>query len=395
MSSNKAKVPAGKFYAFDYVEFWVGNALQARDYYLSKFGFKPFAYKGLETGSKEIVTHVVKQNDVVLAFTSSLLPTCKSTISKRIGNHVAEHGDGVVDIAFRVNDCKAIYQAAIQNGAKSITEPTETTNEHGTIIIASVQTYGETIHTFVERTNYSATEFLPGYKTYSEEQALELNPFQEFTPCPELLRIDHIVGNQDWNGMEPVCQWYEEKLGWHRFWSVDDSVIHTEYSALKSVVMTDGDEYIKCPINEPAKGKKMSQIEEFVNFYGGAGAQHIALNTNDIIFTINQLKKRGVQFLNTPDSYYDNLRKRLSHASIKVKEDIDLIQKLKILVDFDENGYLLQIFTKPVEDRPTLFYEIIQRNNHQGFGAGNFKALFESIENEQALRGTLIDTSDK
>ncbi|KAF0975200.1 hypothetical protein FDP41_005953 [Naegleria fowleri] len=385
-----AQVPAGRFLSFDYVEFWVGNALQARDYYISRFGFRPYAYRGLETGSKEIVTHVVRQNDAILAFSSPLLPASKSALAREMTAHQAEHGDGVRDIAFTVDNAEAIYKAAVENGAISVREPqTLTDPELGSVKIASVKTYGDTIHTFVERSNFKG-KFLPGFKVIEQDGD---DPFQSFTPEVGLLNIDHIVGNQGWNEMVNICEWYEQKLGFHRFWSVDDSVIHTEYSALKSIVMTDKEENIKMPINEPAKGKKMSQIEEFVNFYGGAGAQHIALRTNDIIHAVTQMRARGVSFLPTPDSYYDNLRKRLAHAPITVKEDIDVLQKLKILVDFDDKGYLLQIFTKPVEDRPTLFYEIIQRQNNSGFGAGNFKALFESIEHEQERRGTLVDTN--
>lgn len=386
---QSAQVPAGKFFAFDYVEFWVGNAIQARDYYMSRFGFKPYAYRGLETGSRDVVTHVVRQNNAIMAFSSPLQPASKSAISREMSDHMAQHGDGVKDIAFTVDNVEAIYKAAVENGAVSVKEPTVLSDELGSVKIASVRTYGETIHTFVERSEYKG-KFLPGYKVVEDDIC---DPLANITAPLGLLHIDHIVGNQGWNEMVNVCEWYEQKLGFHRFWSVDDSIMHTEYSALKSIVMTDADEAVKMPINEPAKGKKMSQIEEFVNFYGGPGAQHIALRTDDIIHTITQMKARGVNFLPTPDSYYDNLRKRLAHAPITVKEDIDVLQKLKVLVDFDDKGYLLQIFTKPVEDRPTLFYEIIQRANNDGFGFGNFKALFESIEQEQERRGTLVETN--
>ena len=337
-----------------------------------------------------MVTHVIRQNNTILAFSSPLLPASKSAIAKEMTAHHAEHGDGVKDIAFTVDNAEAIYKAAVENGAISVREPTVLTDELGSVKIASVRTYGETIHTFVERAEYKG-KFLPGFRII-EESIVE--PFENFTPSLGLLYVDHIVGNQGWGEMTPVCDWYEQKLGFHKFWSVDDSVMHTEFSALSSTVMADSEENVKMPINEPAKGKKMSQIEEFVNFYGGAGAQHIALRTEDIIHTVTQMRARGVAFLPTPDSYYDNLRKRLAHAPITVKEDIDVLQKLKILVDFDDKGYLLQIFTKPVEDRPTLFYEIIQRANNSGFGAGNFKALFESIEQEQERRGTLVETCD-
>jgi 4-hydroxyphenylpyruvate dioxygenase len=296
------------------------------------------------------------------------------------------HGDGVKDVAFRVDNVDAIYNAAVTNGAISIQEPTDLKDEDGVVRVAAVQTYGDTIHTFVDRSNYNGP-FLPNYRLNNAE-----DPLSKITADVELRLIDHIVGNQDWDGMKPACEWYEEKLGFHRFWSVDDKQIHTEFSALKSIVMTDKDENIKMPINEPAKGKKKSQIEEYVDFYGGAGVQHIALKTEDIIKSVSYLRERGVEFLSVPSTYYDILRKRLETSDIKVTEDIDTIQKLHILVDFDENGYLLQIFTKPVEDRPTLFLEIIQRHNNSGFGVGNFKALFKAIEDEQALRGNLTET---
>jgi 4-hydroxyphenylpyruvate dioxygenase len=374
--------PAGKFLAFDHIHFWVGNAKQAADWYIARFGFEPLAYRGLETGSKDIVTHVIKQDKIIFAFSSALKPG-----NKEMGAHQEAHGDGVKDVAFRVDDATAIFNAAVANGATPVQKPTEIKCEKdGSIVLASVQTYGDTIHTFVQRNNYTGI-FLPGFAAVNKNE-----PLTKITPPVGLSFIDHIVGNQSWNEMEPVADWYKEKLGFHRFWSVDDKQIHTDYSALKSIVMTDADENIKMPINEPAKGKKKSQIEEYVEFYGGAGVQHIALHTTDILTAVSRLKERGVEFLNTPASYYDHLRKRLETSPIQVKEDLDTIQKLSILVDFDEKGYLLQIFTKPVEDRPTLFVEIIQRHNNSGFGVGNFKALFQAIEAEQAKRGTLTDT---
>lgn len=373
-------VPATKFEAFDHLHFWVGNAKQAATFYIARFGFKPFAYKGLETGSRDIVTHVIKQNNIVFAFSSPLQPG-----NSEMGAHQEKHGDGVKDVAFAVEDAEAAYNAAVANGAKSV-RPVEKVecDKDGTIVLASVQTYGDTIHTFVQRSAYKGA-FLPGFIDISDR----VDPLSYDA---DLLYVDHIVGNQDWDGMVPACEWYEEKLGFHRFWSVDDKQIHTEYSALKSIVMADESEKIKMPINEPAKGKKTSQIEEYVNFYGGAGVQHIALKTENILDTVQKMKDHGVEFLTVPQSYYDQLRKRLENSDIKVAEDLDAIQKLHILVDFDEKGYLLQIFTKPVEDRPTLFFEVIQRRNNDGFGAGNFRALFMALEIEQEKRGNLTNS---
>lgn len=376
---SKATVPATKFEAFDHIHFWVGNAKQAATFYIARYGFKPYAYKGLETGSKDIVTHVVRQNNIVFALSSALQPG-----NKEMGAHHEKHGDGVRDVAFAVEDAEAAYNAAVTNGAISIRAPERFKSEQdGEIVLASVQTYGDTVHTFVERRNYKG-HFLPGFMDVSHKA-------DPLAYDVDLLYVDHIVGNQDWDGMQSACEWYEEKLGFHRFWSVDDKQIHTEYSALRSVVMADESEKVKMPINEPAKGKKVSQVEEFVNFYGGSGVQHIALRTENILETVQKMQDRGVEFLTIPNTYYDQLKKRLAGASIEVKEDLEIIQKLCILVDFDEKGYLLQIFTKPVEDRPTLFFEVIQRRNNDGFGAGNFRALFKAIEDEQERRGTLVD----
>jgi len=276
-----------------------------------------------------------------------------------------------------------MYAEAVRRGAKSVHEPQELKDADGVVITATVQTYGDTTHTFVERKNYNGL-FMPGYQKITTR-----DPFLDLTPSTGLQFVDHIVGNQPDKQMTPVAEWYEKVLQWHRFWSVDDSQIHTEYSALRSIVVTDYEERVKMPINEPAAGKRKSQIQEYVDYYMGAGVQHIALNTSDIIHSVSCLKKRGVQFLSVPPTYYDHLRSKLAHASIKVTEDLQTLQDLSILIDYDEKGYLLQIFTKPVEDRPTLFYEIIQRHNHQGFGVGNFKSLFEAIEAEQARRGNL------
>jgi len=364
--------------AFDHVKFWVGNAKQAADWYVARFGFEPIAYKGLETGSRDYAHHVVRQNDIVFEFISPYNPN-----DEEFSKDLALHGDGVKDICFRVSDCRLAYDLAVKAGAVSVSEPKEYSDENGTVIMATIRTYGTTNHTLLERKDYKGV-FLPGYRPVTVK-----DPLSTFTPPVGLNFIDHIVGNQPDGQMVPVVEWYEKVLKFHRFWSVDDKLMHTEYSALRSIVVTDYDEVVKLPINEPAPGKKKSQIQEFVEYYGGAGAQHIALNTNDIINAITQLRARGVKFLTVPKTYYTALREKLKSAPIQVKESLDTIEELDILVDYDDKGYLLQIFTEPVEDRPTLFYEIIQRNNHQGFGAGNFKALFEAIERAQAERGNL------
>jgi len=368
----------GRFYGFDHVKFLVGNALQAADWYIARFGFKRIGYSGLETGSREIVQHVIKQDRIIFVFASPLNPD-----NQELGQQLMKHGDGVKDVAFTVDDCRGIYQKAVSRGAKSVKEPCESSDVHGTVVISSVQTYGDTIHTFVERKNYKGF-FLPGFAPINEE-----DPFERLSEPVGLNFVDHVVGNQPLDIMEPVSQWYETHLDFHRFWSVDDSIIHTEYSSLKSIVVTDFDEVVKMPINEPALGRKKSQIQEYVDYYGGSGVQHIALNTSDIITAVTNLRKRGAKFLTIPSSYYKNLRQRLVSSPIKVSEDLDVLEKLHILVDFDDQGYLLQLFTKPVEDRPTLFLEVIQRHNNQGFGAGNFKSLFEAIERDQAERGNL------
>ncbi|CAI2372153.1 unnamed protein product [Moneuplotes crassus] len=368
----------GKFLAFDHLRFWVGNAKQAASFYTSRFGFEEVAYQGLETGERDFCTHVIRNGDIVLAFTTAIQPG-----NSEFYGELETHGDGVKDVAFTVDDARSMHEKAVSRGAKSVREPEELKDENGSVIIASIQTYGDTIHTLVERKDYTGP-FLPGYK-----ESTTKDPVNEFIETPKFERIDHVVGNQPDLEMEPTAEWYEKMLDFHRYWSVDDSMIHTEYSSLRSIVMCDFDEIIKMPINEPAPGKRKSQIQEYVDFYGGPGVQHIAMKTDDIIDTIENMRKRGVEFLTIPDTYYENLRKALAEAPIEVKEDLDVLQKNKILIDYDDKGYLLQIFTKPVEDRPTLFFEVIQRNNHNGFGAGNFKSLFESIELEQERRGNL------
>ena len=358
----------------DYVEFYVGNAKQAAHFYKTAFGFQSHAYKGLETGSKESVSYVLKQDKIRLVLTTPL--TSKSPINE----HITKHGDGVKVIALWVEDARKAYKETVSRGAKSYMNPTVEKDEFGEVVRSGIYTYGETVHLFVERKNYNGV-FLPGFQKWESDY----NP-----PASGLKFIDHMVGNVGWNQMNVWVEWYEKVMGFENFLSFDDKQIHTEYSALMSKVMSNGNGRIKFPINEPAEGKKRSQIEEYLDFYEGAGVQHIAVATDDIIKTVSQLRANGVEFLSTPpEAYYKAVPGRLETFSHELKEDIEKLKALGIMIDADEEGYLLQIFTKPVEDRPTLFFEIIQRMGAKGFGAGNFKALFESIEREQAKRGTL------
>ena len=358
----------------DYVEFYVGNAKQSAHYYKTAFGFQSCAYKGLETGSKDTVSYVLKQDKIRIVLTSAL--NSKSPINE----HVTKHGDGVKIIALWVDDARKSFEETTKRGAKVFLEPTVEKDEHGEIVKAGIYTYGETIHMFIERKNYNGI-FLPGYKEWKTD----------YNPQPSGLKyIDHMVGNVDWDRMDVMVKWYEDVMGFVNFLSFDDKQIHTEYSALMSKVMSNGNGRIKFPINEPAKAAKRSQIEEYLDFYEGEGVQHIAMATDDILSTIGYLKEKGVEFLPAPpQAYYDEIPERLGSHMDMMHEDIKELQKLSILVDADEEGYLLQIFTKPIQDRPTFFFEIIQRMGAKGFGAGNFKALFESIEREQAKRGTL------
>jgi len=375
----------GKFNGFDHIQFYVSNAKQAASYYCARFGFSPCAYAGLETGSRTVSTHVIKQNDIILAFSSVLNP---GDLDHAINQRILRAGDLAADIAFNVEDCKAIYDKAVNRGAKSILAPTEDTDSNGTVIRATIQTgFAPTHHTLIQRVNYSGP-FLPGFQA-----ATWRDPLAELLPSCGALFIDHVVTNVEDRKMVEAADWYERVLDFHRFWCVDDKQVHTEYSALRSTVMTDFDRKIKLPINEPAEGKKKSQIQEYVEYHGGPGVQHIALRTDDVISTVRNLKRRGIDFLPVPSSYYADLRKRLRRSPVEVKEDLDVLEELCILVDFDDQGYLLQLFTRPTQDRPTLFYEFIQRANHEGFGAGNFKALFTSIEGDQARRGNLSNTT--
>lgn len=358
----------------DYVEFYVGNAKQAAHYYKTAFGFQSMAYSGLETGVRDKVSYVLKQDKIRLVLTTALVSGSPT------GEHVKKHGDGVKVIALWVEDARKAFEETTKRGAKPFMQPTVEKDEHGEVVRSGIHTYGDTVHIFVERKNYKGS-FLPGFVEWKSD----------YNPSSVGLKyIDHMVGNVGWGEMNTWVKWYEDVMGFVNFLSFDDKQIHTEYSALMSKVMSNGNGRIKFPINEPAKAKKKSQIEEYIEFYEGPGAQHIAVATDNIIHTVKELRARGVEFLPPPpQAYYDEIPARLGKHMEMMKEDIKELQKLSILVDADEEGYLLQIFTKPVEDRPTLFYEIIQRMGARGFGAGNFKALFESIEREQALRGTL------
>jgi len=373
------KPPRGKFLRFHHLTFWVGNAKQAAAFYCDKMGFEHFAYKGLETGSREMVSQVIRQDKILFAFESALNPG-----NEEFGEHLMKHGDGVKDIAFQVEDCDFLFKTAKERGAVVVKEPWVEQDSHGKVKYAVIQTYGDTTHTLIEYLGPYKGLFLPGYR-----EPLFKDPLLPTLPTGHLSFIDHIVGNQPDDEMVPASDWYQKCLMFHRFWSIDDKQMHTQYSALRSIVVTNYEETIKMPINEPAPGKKKSQIQEYVDYNGGPGVQHIALNTSNIIQAIVNLRARGMEFLAAPDTYYDSLREKLKTAKIKVKEDLDRLQELKILVDFDDKGYLLQIFTKPVQDRPTLFLEVIQRHNHFGFGAGNFKSLFEAIEKDQDARGNL------
>lgn len=358
----------------DYVELYVGNAKQAAHFYKTAFGFQSLAYAGLETGVRDYASYVLKQDKIRLVLTTPL------TADSPINDHLKKHGDGVKVAALWVEDARSAYEETVKRGAKPFMEPRVESDEFGEVVRSGIYTYGETVHIFVERKNYNGI-FLPGYKKWESEYQPEPVGFKY---------IDHMVGNVGWGEMNTWVKWYEDVMGFVNFLSFDDKQINTEYSALMSKVMSNGNGRIKFPINEPAEGMKKSQIEEYLDFYGGPGIQHIAIATDDIIRTVSLLKARGVEFLSAPPhAYYEAVPERLGNHMKMMKEDLHVLESLAIMVDADEEGYLLQIFTKPVQDRPTLFFEIIQRMGAKGFGAGNFKALFESIEREQALRGTL------
>lgn len=386
------------FHGYDHITWYVGNAKQAASYYTTRLGFYTIAYRGLETGSRYIASHVVANGNVRFVLTSPIKAyTCLADdepisvedriLLKEIHEHLEKHGDAVKDVAFEVDNVDAVYSKAVRQGAVSVRQPQKMYDNDGYVTTAMIRTYGDTTHTLISRTHYSGP-FLPGYKPIA---AAKIDPLQRLLPVIPLEAIDHCVGNQDWGAMEAACEYYERCLSFHRFWSVDDNEISTEFSALSSIVMASPDETIKMPINEPAPGIRKSQIEEYVDFYGGAGVQHIALRTNDIVTAVANLRARGVEFISVPDTYYETMRYRLKTSSRKweLQEDFAALQRLNILIDFDEGGYLLQLFTKPLMDRPTVFLEIIQRNSFDGFGAGNFKSLFEAIEREQDERGNL------
>jgi len=354
----------------DYVEFYVGNAKQAAHYYMCAFGFQPIAYAGPETGVKDRASYAVRQNKLTFVLTTPLRP------DNEMADHVYKHGDGVKVLALKVDDATDAWHQTTKRGGKSYMEPQHLKDENGEVVLSGIHTYGDTVHVFVERKNYNGA-FMPGYKPWS-------NP--HFAPTDTgLLYVDHCVGNVGWNQMNPWVKFYEEVMGFKNILSFDDEDISTEYSALMSKVMSNGNGYVKFPINEPAEGKKKSQVEEYLEFYNGEGVQHVALATNDIVKTVRELVSRGVEFLKVPTTYYDDLLDRVGH----IDEDLEPLKEFGILVDRDNEGYLLQLFSKPVQDRPTLFFEIIQRKGAKSFGKGNFKALFEAIEREQAARGNL------
>jgi 4-hydroxyphenylpyruvate dioxygenase len=353
----------------DYVEFYVGNAKQAAHFYKTAFGFQSLAYSGPETGVKEKASYVIRQNKLTFVLTTPL------RANHPITEHIHKHGDGVKVLALKVEDATSAWEETTKRGGKSYLEPVTLTDDDGEVVMSGIHTYGDTVHLFIERGNYNGV-FMPGFRKWESNY----NP-----PETGLLYVDHCVGNVGWNQMNPWVKFYEDVMGFRNILTFDDKDISTEYSALMSKVMSNGNGFVKFPINEPAEGKKKSQVEEYLEFYNGEGVQHVAVATNDIVKTVTDIQKRGIEFLNIPTSYYDELPDRVGH----IDEDLEPLKKLGILVDRDNEGYLLQIFTKPVEDRPTLFFEIIQRKGAKSFGKGNFKALFEALEKEQDARGNL------
>lgn len=353
----------------DYVEFYVGNAKQAAHFYKTAFGFQSLAYSGPETGVKERASYAIRQNKLTFVLTTPLRS------EGPMADHIYKHGDGVKVLALRVSDATSAWQETTKRGGKSYLEPKKLTDDEGELVMSGIHTYGDTVHLFIERKNYRGP-FMPGYEKW--------NPGYE-TETTGLQYVDHCVGNVGWNQMNPWVKFYEDVMGFRNILSFDDKDISTEYSALMSKVMSNGNGFVKFPINEPAEGKKKSQVEEYLDFYNGEGVQHVAIATRDIVATVSELQKRGVEFLKIPPSYYETVLDRVG----KIDEDLEPLQRLGILIDRDDEGYLLQIFSKPVEDRPTLFFEIIQRKGAKSFGKGNFKALFEALEKEQDRRGNL------
>ena len=353
----------------DYIEFYVGNAKQAAHFYKTAFGFRDLAYAGPETGVRETASYVIRQNKLTFVLTSALHP------DHEIAKQVLKHGDGVKAIALQVEDAEKAWRETTSRGAESFLEPRLLTDPSGSLGLSGIRLYGETVHLFVARKNYPGV-FMPGYRSWESAYQPE---------STGLLHVDHCVGNVGWNQMNRWVTFYENVMGFKNILSFDDKDISTEYSALMSKVMSNGNGQVKFPINEPAKGKKKSQVEEFLEFYHGEGVQHVALATHDIVATVSELQKRGVEFLKVPSVYYDELEGRVG----KIDEDLEPLKELGVLVDRDPDGYLLQIFSKPLQDRPTVFFEIIQRKGAKSFGKGNFKALFEAIEREQEKRGNL------
>ena len=353
----------------DYVEFYVGNAKQAAYFYKSAFGFQSLAYSGPETGVRDRASYAIRQNKLTFVLTTPL------GRENPIADHIDKHGDGVKVLALRVPDAISAWKETTKRGGKSYLEPKKLTDGQGEVVMSGIHTYGDTVHLFIERKNY-AGPFMPGYEKWETS----------YQPASTGLQyVDHCVGNVGWNQMNPWVKFYEDVMGFRNILSFDDKDISTEYSALMSKVMSNGNGFVKFPINEPAEGKKKSQVEEYLDFYNGEGVQHVAIATQDIVSTVTELQKRGVEFLKIPSTYYDTVLDRVGH----IDEDLEPLRRLGILVDRDDEGYLLQIFTKPVEDRPTLFFEIIQRKGAKSFGKGNFKALFEALEKEQERRGNL------
>jgi 4-hydroxyphenylpyruvate dioxygenase len=353
----------------DYVEFYVGNAKQAAHFYKTAFGFQNLAYSGPETGAKDRASYAIRQNKITFVLTTPMRS------NHHVADHHHKHGDGVKVLALTVDDATSAWEETTKRGGKSFMKPTTLRDDNGELVMSGIHTYGEVVHLFIERQNYHGP-FMPGFRKWESNY----NPLQT-----GLQHVDHCVGNVALGQMNPWVKFYEDVMGFRNILSFDDKDISTEYSALMSKVMSNGNGFVKFPINEPAEGKKKSQVEEYLEFYGGEGVQHIAMATNNIIETVTDLQKRGVEFLSIPSTYYDTLLDRVGH----IDEELNALKRLGILVDRDDEGYLLQIFTKPVEDRPTLFFEIIQRKGAKSFGKGNFKALFEAIEREQAARGNL------
>jgi len=367
--SNNTSTDFLPLHGTDYVEFYVGNAKQAAHFYKTAFGFQSLAYAGPETGMKDKVSYVIRQNKLTFVLTTPL------RINNDIADHIYKHGDGVKVLALKVDDAAKAFEETVKRGAKPYMPATVLKDDNGEVVLSGIHTYGDTVHLFVERNNYKGV-FMPGFRKWESNY----NPEET-----GLLYVDHCVGNVGWNQMNPWVSFYEQVMGFKNILSFDDKDISTEYSALMSKVMSNGNGYVKFPINEPAEGKKKSQVEEYLDFYNGEGVQHVAIATNDIVKTVTELQKRGIEFLSIPPSYYETVLDRVG----KIDEDLQPLQDLGILIDRDNEGYLLQIFSKPLEDRPTLFFEIIQRKGAKSFGKGNFKALFEALEREQDARGNL------